>query len=496
MKFTKEKLLDSTLAELKQLLFIVESERNIQSATTSKGRERPTQYRIYLYRKYGSKKVPTCCECKEAQVTITARLEYRPYCENKECLRAFVRKKGDETMLKRYGVKNASQIESVKKKKVETCLRNYGVRYPQQSSKIRAKLRVQNTAKYGVPNVSQVAEVQERRNKTFLKKFGGNPFANDKVKMKIREVCLARYGASAAAQVPEIRAKQQRTLLRNYGVLVPAKSETIRARMQQTNIARFGVPFASQNTEIQTKMANSWTQESKATAESKRRATNTLRYNTESPQGLPENIRKAQTTYEQRTSFSHPSRNPAVRAKTLATWRENHGCDHPMQNPQLFAKVMATGHKVRFAQCDSDKKLPLRGYEPLVVDKLKALYGSSILVGSGVHPSIPEIYYEDKGKKHRYFPDLRIESQQAEARTVLEVKSVFTSGVNSQDLFQVNRKKYRAAQKILAIAGLDFYLCLVATARSEPKFLFVKNPGNLSRMDMLRILDKHGISRK
>ena len=44
-----------------------------------------------------------------------------------------VKKKVKETMLKKYGVENASQNDDIKQKKVETCLKNFGTEYPAQN---------------------------------------------------------------------------------------------------------------------------------------------------------------------------------------------------------------------------------------------------------------------------------------------------------------------------------------------------------------------------
>jgi len=83
-----------------------------------------------------------------------------------------IKLKQQETVYKKYGVKNVSQNEKIKQKKIEMCLINYGTEYPGQSQIIKEKIKVTNTILYGFPCVLQNEDVKEKIKKTCLEKYG------------------------------------------------------------------------------------------------------------------------------------------------------------------------------------------------------------------------------------------------------------------------------------------------------------------------------------
>lgn len=124
---------------------------------------------------------------------LLRRLKERPDfipCPSPEEQRTINRNKADkitETVQRRYGVTNPSQLASVKEKKKRTTRSNLGVDYPTQSQKVLDK-RVDTYQKlYGVDNPSQSAEVQKKKQKAFQKYTNGHPLKDP----KIRETQLA-----------------------------------------------------------------------------------------------------------------------------------------------------------------------------------------------------------------------------------------------------------------------------------------------------------------
>lgn len=77
-------------------------------------------------------------------------------------------KKIQETTLKKYGVKNASQSDEIKNKKRETCIKNYGV-----TSGLKLKEKCEKTIleRYGVKNASQSEEIKKKKQETWRKNF-------------------------------------------------------------------------------------------------------------------------------------------------------------------------------------------------------------------------------------------------------------------------------------------------------------------------------------
>ena len=104
-----------------------------------------------------------------------------------------IKLKQQETVYKKYGVKNVSQNEKIKQKKIETCLINNGTEYPGQSQIVKEKIKVTNTILYGFPCVLQ----------------------NEDVKEKIKNTNLVKYGVEYPAQNAEISDKMSKNAYKN-----------------------------------------------------------------------------------------------------------------------------------------------------------------------------------------------------------------------------------------------------------------------------------------
>ena len=83
------------------------------------------------------------------------------------------RKKAENTMLEKYGVKYSMQSNELKEKSEQTCLIKYGVKYLFNSEIVKDKIRLTNIKRYGFPNVLQNAEIAEiqLKNSFKLKEF-------------------------------------------------------------------------------------------------------------------------------------------------------------------------------------------------------------------------------------------------------------------------------------------------------------------------------------
>lgn len=111
-----------------------------------------------------------------------------------------VKCKIEQTMLSKYGVKNASQSSIVKNKKIQTTLKHYGVENPFQAEDIKTKIKCTCLQRYGTEYASQSEQFRQKVINTIQQKYG------------------SQY--VAAAQVPVIRQKQIDTL-RSHGNNIP-----------------------------------------------------------------------------------------------------------------------------------------------------------------------------------------------------------------------------------------------------------------------------------
>jgi len=152
--------------------------------------------------------------------------------------------------------------------------------------------------------------------------------------------------------------------------------------------------------------------------EKHKQETNLKRYgctNTGSTQEVKDKIKKS---YEEHFG-GHPKKNKYVQAKWAATCLEKYG-GHPNQNKEVQAKSEATSYHYKTYMMPSGNLVKYQGYEDKALDELVQLYEEEdICIGRA---NIPSIEYNIDNKKHIYFPDFYIKSQ----NKIIEVKSNWT----------------------------------------------------------------------
>jgi len=139
-----------------------------------------------------------------------------------------VREKAQETNLKRYGTKQASQNKDIAKKISKTKL----------TDDSKNKSKETNLEKYGVKNV----------------------FQSEEIKQKIEETNIKKYGVKSPIQNEDIKNKIKQTNLERYGVENPLQSNVIRDKTKKTNLEKYGAENPQQNTHIRDKTVKSWKQ--------------------------------------------------------------------------------------------------------------------------------------------------------------------------------------------------------------------------------------------
>jgi hypothetical protein len=178
-----------------------------------------------------------------------------------------VRKKSEQTNLKRYGAKQASQNKEIaqkisstkqtdeyRQKVKKTTIDRYGVENVFQSEKIKEKIKKTKKEKYGYEHHSLNKDVRDKTKLTCLKKYGvDNPLKSEVIRDKIIETNIKRYGHKNPIQNKDIKTKQQNTMIKNHGVTVPILSDEIKNRIIETNMIRYGFPCPSKNNNIKLK---------------------------------------------------------------------------------------------------------------------------------------------------------------------------------------------------------------------------------------------------
>ena len=155
--------------------------------------------------------------------------------------------------------------------------------------------------------------------------------------------------------------------------------------------------------------------------EKRKQSSNLINYgvtNTGSLQGVKDKIKN---TYNEKFG-GHPKKTKEVQDKWAATCLEKYG-GHPNQNIDVQIKSEATSFHYKDYMMPSGNIVKYQGYESLALDELVQLYEEDdISIGRA---NVPSVNYKIGEKKHVYFPDFFIKSE----NKIIEVKSVWTIGL-------------------------------------------------------------------
>jgi hypothetical protein len=282
------------------------------------------------------------------------------------------------TFIEKYGVSNPAQSQCVRDKMKKTNLEKYGVENPSQSKIIQAKKQHTTLKHYGVENPFQSDEIKTKIKETNVEKYGvENPFQSDEIKTKIKETNVEKYGVEYTTQTDIMKDKSKQTKLERYGNEFYRNDEQI----QQTNLEKYGVNYGLASPDIQRKIVQ----------------TNNERYGVDRPAQLDDIVELAKQTSFEKYGMWYPQ--TEAHFKKNCKWKEY---------------VLPSGNIIK-----------VQGYEDKAIDILLKDYDETDIITdcSKITEEIGELWYEDsEGKKHRYFPDIYIKSEQL----FIEVKSRYT----------------------------------------------------------------------
>lgn len=226
--------------------------------------------------------------------------------------------KQKDSMVKKYGVANASQVEFVKEKKRATSFYNYGVSHPMQSSVVQSRLRNSVRDRYGVDNVSQADAIKVKKANTSFYNYGAssylltpecqtslvsslrekygedmvdlamrtfnvtseqlkpfhlvgvldhaisrvvsiygapNVFNLDVVQDQIRDNLMRDYGVSNVSQLPGVKVKRELTMLGLYGVINVFMDPHVQDKIKRGNVIKYGFENPAKSDVVKKKVA-------------------------------------------------------------------------------------------------------------------------------------------------------------------------------------------------------------------------------------------------
>lgn len=249
------------------------------------------------------------------------------------------------TNLKKYGVENPFQNNSIKEKIKATNVQKYGVEHPMYCKTFVDKIKATNIERYGVEHISQTEEFKDKLKSSNLKKYGVEyTFQRNKIKQKIKEGNLEKFGVEYPMQCLSVREKSKVSCLEKYGVEVSSQSKKVYDKVKATNLQKYG--------------------------------------------------------------GTNPSHCKEIRNKAKSTNLKKYGVEHATQNLVIFEKAQSNTKKFKEYKMPSGALRKVQGYEPFALDELLKTYTEDQIKTD--RKDVGRIGYEVDGKAKYYFPDIAI----------------------------------------------------------------------------------------
>lgn len=255
--------------------------------------------------------------------------------------------------------------------------------------------------------------------------------------LKRNENISNQYHLKSKKEKQKIKDKRAKTNLERYGNEIPSKLESVRAQISETK--QNHTPERKkeiQEKRIETTMDRYGVDHVFKTNQfvEKSKQTNLERYGVENYTQSPDYIVKSKQTKLKKYGDACYNN----RTKSRETCLERYGVEHHNQNPEIFYKAQKTAYTSKEYGLPSGKKIFLQGFEPFAMDILLELYDENDLRTG--KKDVPKIWYKYEGKKHIYYPDILIKSE----NRLIEVKSTYTMSVDEFEII----KKCEAAAKL------------------------------------------------
>lgn len=265
---------------------------------------------------------------------------------------------------------------------------------------------------------------------------------------KLSEDRIGKWsGDNNPSKNPAMVEKKRLSYIKHYGVEHPMFSDEVKETMKQTNIERYGETTPLKTKEVKEKVKE--TQIKKygkwytKTDEYKKKsmATSLKKYGVESPNQSDDVKEKKKISNIENWGVGNVFQNEEIKELSRKTMISKYGVEYNLQRAEI-----PNGYAWKKYKLPSGKIVNIQGYENKALDKLLKMYKEDdiLINNTDISNKIGEIYYMYEGKKHRYFPDIYIKSE----NKVVEVKSEYTLHKD----FNKNMNKKEACIS----SGLDF----------------------------------------
>jgi hypothetical protein len=313
--------------------------------------------------------------------------------------------KREATCLEKYKETHVMKVPAIQETLKATIQKLHGVDHIVQAKVVQDKIKATNQKNFGADYPLQVKEVFNRTREThFLRTGKYNPFETQVVKEKIK----IHYKKNPE-KVKEISRKRQSTMLLRYKVKCPLQNKEIYKKLVNTVRRIYGTDNVMKNKSVKEKGQN--------TCLNKFKVKNAMQHKSVQEKG--------QNTLFKKHGFKYVFQIKKFKDKSKETNQKNYGCDYHSQNAEYQEKMIKKSFKTKDYTMPNNTIIKVQGYEPWALDKL---FQDGIQVDDIVtnKTHVPLIWYTMDKKKHRYFCDIFVKSQ----NKIIEVKSDYTYSRN------------------------------------------------------------------
>lgn len=170
----------------------IKANRYVREYYTNKGYlvgEDGTTFEVNVDDLSKNSNVPVLVTCDFCKKELTMKYgKYLGSVETRNCCYDCRYEKVKFTNMKKYGVENTSQLQSVTDKRASTSMERYGVTSNLKLPETHEKVRKTNQEKYGADYYLLTKEGREKSKETNLIKYGfDNPAKNEEIKKKTKQ---------------------------------------------------------------------------------------------------------------------------------------------------------------------------------------------------------------------------------------------------------------------------------------------------------------------
>lgn len=240
------------------------------------------------------------------------------------------------------------------------------------------------------------------------------------------ETCSVKCAANNIRRNDQIK----NTVIEKYGVDNISKTGIFKEALKRHNLEKYGVEHYFQTIDYKEKTMKTCQE----------------RYGVEHYTKTSDFKEKYVKTCHERYGVEHYAKTTDFKEKIKLTCQEKYGVSHHMQDLDIFEKQQKASYYYKDYILPSGVISRIQGYEDKALDELLKKYSEEeiIISNKDIFKKCGKFEYVQKGKVHRYYPDLFIPSE----NKIIEIKSSRT--------YQVQKEKNNLKKQSVIDKGYNF----------------------------------------